>query len=62
MAVAGVYRGRALRILANAVKSSFSLHSAFALDIQHFCPMPNDDQLRRYEDLARRAGDLRSYL
>ena len=62
MAVAGVYRGCALRILANAVKSAFTLYFSIQHSTFSIFPMPQDDQLRRYEDLARRAGDLRSYL
>ena len=34
--------------------SDFDKHQIMAIQI--------DEQLRRYEDLARRAGDLRSYL
>jgi hypothetical protein len=33
-------------------------HSAFGIEMT----LQLDDQLRRYEDLARRAKDLRSYL
>ena len=39
-----------------------SVPSVTSVNLDSLMPIQLDDQLRRYQDLARRASDLRSYL